>query len=113
MSIAIEEAERYARNRYFGSVHIERRDGNAGIVPNDPRQVNFRREGYIAGRTAESTEAEVRAAAIQQYFVENPYVSTLEQAEYDFDATMSSNERRIRMMNARSVLAAVRSAVMA
>jgi hypothetical protein len=113
MSIATDEATEYARHRYFGRVHIERRDGNAEIMPNDPRQINFRREGYIAGRTAESTEAEVRAAAIQQYFVENPYVSTLEQAEYDFDATISSNECRTRMMNARSVLATVRSAVMA
>lgn len=73
-------------------------------------------KAYIAGRTAESTEAEVRAAAIQQYFIELPLhgaTATLEQAEYDFNATISSNERRTRMMNARSVLAAVRSVVMA
>jgi hypothetical protein len=74
------------------------------------------RAGYEHGRTAESTEAEVRAAAIQQYFIELPLhgaTATLEQAEYDFNATISSNERRTRMMNARSVLAAVRSVVMA
>jgi hypothetical protein len=56
------------------------------------------------------------AAAIQQYFIELPLhgaTATLEQAEYDFNATISSNERRTRMMNARSVLAAVRSVVMA
>jgi hypothetical protein len=64
MSIATDEAEQWAQSRYSGSVHIENIDGRPIIVPNFPQKTNLRREGYIAGRTAEPTEAEIEAGAI-------------------------------------------------
>ena len=69
MSIATDEAEQWAQSRYFGSVHTERHDGRAVSVPDYPQKTNLRREGYIAGRTAEPTEAEIEAAA--RVFFEN------------------------------------------
>ena len=62
MSIATDEAEQWAQSSYFGSVHTERHDGRAVSVPDYPQKTNLRREGYIAGRTAEPTEAEIKAA---------------------------------------------------
>ena len=67
MSIATDEAEQYAQSRYFGSVHTERHDGRAVSVPDYPQKTNLRREGYIAGRTAEPTEAEIEASAFAQF----------------------------------------------
>ena len=67
MSIATDEAEQWAQSRYFGSVHTERHDGRAVSVPDYPQKTNLRREGYIAGRTAEPTEAEIEAAAEAMY----------------------------------------------
>lgn len=63
MSIATDEAEQWAQSRYSGLVHIENIDGRPVTVPNFPQKTNLRREGYIAGRTAEPTEAEIEAAA--------------------------------------------------
>jgi hypothetical protein len=68
MSIASEEAEWYALHRYVGRTHIEYRDGRSEVLPDFPQKITYRREGYIAGRTAESTEAEVRAAGACQVF---------------------------------------------
>ena len=62
MSIATDEAEQWAQSRYFGSVHIERHDGRAVSVPDYPQKVSLRAEGYVAGRTAEPTDAEIKAA---------------------------------------------------
>jgi hypothetical protein len=62
MSIASEEAEWYALHRYVGRTHIEYRDGRSEVVPDFPQKITYRREGYIAGRTAEVTDAEVKAA---------------------------------------------------
>jgi hypothetical protein len=64
MSIAIDEAESYARHRYSGSTHIEHRDGRAEVVPSHELQIVYRKQGYIAGRTSLPTEAEIEAAAI-------------------------------------------------
>ncbi|KAE8127310.1 hypothetical protein [Bifidobacterium tibiigranuli] len=86
MSIAIEEAERYASARYFGRAHIERHDGRAEIIQDHPMRSVCRREGYIAGRSAEPTEAEVRAAAIQQYFIELPLHGTVVEVPADFQS---------------------------
>ena len=63
MSIATDEAEQWAQSRYSGSVHTERHDGRPVTVPNFPQKTNLRREGYVHGRTAEPTEAEIEAAA--------------------------------------------------
>ena len=66
MIAAREEAERWARGRYFGRVHIERHDGHAEIVPDYPQKVDLRREGFLAGveweRSQEPSEAEIDAA---------------------------------------------------
>ena len=67
MSIATDEAEQWAQSRYSGSVHIENIDGRPVIVPKFPQKTNLRREGYVAGRTAEPTEAEIEAAAKAMY----------------------------------------------
>lgn len=77
MSIAIDEAAEYARNRYVGKVHIERRDGRAEIVQDHYMQGICRREGYIAGRTAKPTDEEVKAVAD-------------ELAAWNFDVAMNS-----------------------
>ena len=63
MSIAIDEAEEWAQSLYVGSSHIERHDGRAVSVPDYSQKVSLRAEGYVAGRTAEPTEAEIEAAA--------------------------------------------------
>lgn len=68
MSIATDEAEQWAQSRYVGSSHIERHDGRAVSVPNYPQKINLRREGYIAGRTAEPTDAEIKAAVRAMYY---------------------------------------------
>lgn len=67
MSIATDEAEQWAQSRYSGSVHIENIDGRPVIVPNFPQKTNLRREGYVAGRTAEPTEAEIKAVVRAMY----------------------------------------------
>ena len=63
MSIATDEAEQWAQSRYVGSSHIERHDGHAVSVPDYSQKISLRAEGYVAGRTAEPTEAEIEAAA--------------------------------------------------
>jgi hypothetical protein len=63
MSIARDEAEEYAQRRYVGMVHIERREGRADVVPDFPLQIVYRREGYLAGRQADITDAEIDAVA--------------------------------------------------
>lgn len=65
MSIATDEAEQWAQSRYIGSSHIERHDGHAVSVPGYPQKVRLRAEGYVAGRTAEPTEAEIEAATTE------------------------------------------------
>lgn len=67
MSIATDEAEEWAQSRYVGSSHIERHDGRAVSVPNYPQKVSLRAEGYVAGRTAEPTDAEVKAVVRAMY----------------------------------------------
>ena len=62
MSIATDEAEEWAKSKYVGRSHIERHDGRAVSVPDCQQQLNLRIEGYIAGRTAEPTDAETNAA---------------------------------------------------
>lgn len=77
MSIASEEAEWYALHRYFGRTHIECRNGRSEVVPDSPQKITYRREGYIAGRTAEPTAEEVKAVAD-------------ELAAWNFDVAMNS-----------------------
>lgn len=108
MSIATDEATEYARHRYFGRVHIERRDGNAEIMPNDPRQINFRREGYIAGRTADVTDAEVEAVAKALYMAKA--WNRLDEVTPRWD-DQSPEVRGNYMMNAESLLKVARQAV--
>ena len=67
MSIATDEAEEWAQSLYVGSSHIERHDGRAVSVPDYPQKVSLRAEGYVAGRTAEPTKAEIEAAAKAMY----------------------------------------------
>lgn len=68
MSIATDEAEEWAQSRYVGSSHIERHDGNSVSVPDYPQKVSLRADGYVAGRTAELTEAEIEAAVRAMYY---------------------------------------------
>jgi alkanesulfonate monooxygenase SsuD/methylene tetrahydromethanopterin reductase-like flavin-dependent oxidoreductase (luciferase family) len=108
MSIATDEAEQWAQSRYFGSSHIERHDGHAVSVQNYPQKVRLRAEGYVAGRTAEPTEEEVKAVAD-------------ELAAWNFDVAMNSgatihgasadfNSRSFELL-AKRVLNAARKAV--
>lgn len=74
MSIATDEAEQWAQAKYVGSSHIERHDGRAVSVPDYPQKVSLRAEGYVAGRTAEPTEAEIEAAAKRIFtFLNGPW----------------------------------------
>lgn len=62
MSIATDEAGQWAQSRYIGSSHIECHDGHAVSVPDYPQKVSLRADGYVAGRTAKPTDAEINAA---------------------------------------------------
>ena len=113
MSIAIDEAEQWAQSRYFGSVHIENIDGRPVIVPNFPQKTNLRREGYVAGRTAEPTEAEIEAAArvlwIDEHRNSFPSMNDVEMAckeSFTLDVVSSEYEDR-----AEHALRAARKAV--
>lgn len=112
MSIATDEAEQWAQSRYFGSVHTERHDGRAVSVPDYPQKTNLRREGYIAGRTAEPTEAEIEASAFAQFKAINnsSWKPTEEQYREAWDAlpNMVSDDFR---RKARIGLEAARKAV--
>ncbi|GAA6124203.1 hypothetical protein BPY_23110 [Bifidobacterium psychraerophilum] len=82
MSIATDEAEQWAQSRYVGSSHIERHDGRAVSVPDYPQKVSLRAEGYVVGRTAEPTEAEIEAAdeALLQAYRDNSNMLTNREA---------------------------------
>ena len=105
MSIATDEAEEWAQSRYVGSSHIERHDGRAVSVPNYQQKINLRREGYIAGRTAEPTKAEIEAAA-RVFFVNLHYPS----ASLDWDKA-ADHVRDNWRIKARLALTAARKAV--
>ena len=94
MSIATDEAEEWVQSRYVGSSHIERRNGHAVSVPDSQQQINLRFEGYVAGRTAQPTDAEIKAAVRAMH--------------YRYAADWESDEAR-----ARYILEAARKAVAA
>ena len=105
MSIATDEAKEWAKSRYAGSSHIERHDCHSVSVPDYQQQINLRREGYIAGRTANPTEAEIEAAA-RAFFGNLHYPS----ASLDWDKAADQVKDNWRL-KARLALTAARKAV--
>ena len=112
MSIAIDEAAEFARNRYVGKVHIERHDGRAEIVQDHPMHGICRREGYIAGRTAEPTEAEIEAGALAIFKTLTTSAHPMSDADYaDAWNCIAPMQKDQFKRQAQAVLEAARKAV--